>query len=472
LATTRVIPLHIGKGRTIKAALGYSIDYVENPDKTENGELISSYECDIKTAESEFMLSKREYASLTGRSQGDRDVIAYHVRQSFKLGEITPEEANRIGYELAMRFTKGRHAFIICTHTDRKHIHNHLLWNSTDLDCRKKFRNFIGSAFALRRCNDLICAENGLSVIENPKPSPGNDYGRYMFPGRPPSFQQRLKTAIDSALEQKPPTFEDFLSIMRSAGYEVNTGRKHITFKATDQTRPTRCDTLRGDYTELAIRERIAGKRLSSSPTWRITEVIATCKPSLLIDIQTKMQQGKGAGYERWAKHHNLKQMAQMLIYLQEKGLDDYSLLKEKTAAALTKFNELAGKIKEFEAKLSANTELQKQIINYSKTRNTYVEYRKAGYSKKFKESHEADILIHQTAKKYFDGLGLAKLPTVALLREEYAPILAEKRKTYSEYKAAKAEMRELSIALNNVNRLFNISDERSERERERDIQR
>ena len=471
MATTRLMALHVGKGRSVAKALKDSVDYMENPFKTDNGEWISSYECDSKTADNEFLLAKQKYAALTGRDQGKKDVIAYHVRQSFKPGEITPEEANRIGYELAMRFTKGKYAFIVCTHTDKAHIHSHIIWNSTALDCTRKFRNFFFSAIALRRLSDLICVENGLSIIEKPGLSQGKDYARHMFgDDRPPSFQERLRRTIDAALEQKPATFEDFLSLMVAAGCTVKYRGERLTLRAPhedglpDQQKPTRCDTLRGDYTEQAIRERIAGLRVSSS-AGRAPEAQ---RPSLLIDIEAKLREGKGPGYERWAKLHNLKLMAQTLIYLQENGLDDYAVLKEKTAAASTRFNELSGRIKELETGMKANAELQKHIVNYSKTRQTYVDYRKAGYSKKFKELHSADILLHQTAKKHFDELGLAKLPTIKSLRDDYAPMLDEKKQAYSEYKQIKSEMRELLSAKTNVDRLLNITDTRPERETER----
>jgi len=464
MATTRIIPLHIGKGRSVAKALSDSIDYMANPFKTDKGEWISSYECDARTADNEFLLSKQQYASLTGRSQGAKDVIAYHVRQSFKPGEIYPEEANRIGYELAMRFTKGKYAFIVCTHTDKAHIHNHIIWNSTALDCKRKFRDFFRSGRALRRCSDLLCAENGLSVIENPKQKRGNDYGKWLGDDKPLSYQERLRFAIDAVLEKNPTTFEDFLTLMRAAGYEINDRRKHITFKLPEQKQPTRCDTLRGNYTEAAIKERIAGRRLNGTTP---VSVSAT-RPNLLIDIQAKLQEGKGAGYERWAKLHNLKQMAQTLIYLQEKGLDDYSVLKEKTASATARFNELSERLKELETELSGNATMQKHIVNYSKTRQTYIDYRKAGYSKKFKELHEADIIIHQTAKKAFDRLGVKKLPTVAALRAEYAPLLEEKKHIYKEYREVKTEMRELLTAKTNVDRLFNTSGQGQERGTER----
>ncbi len=236
MATTRLTPIHIGKGRSVAKVLRESVEYFENPLKTDNGELISSFECDARTADAEFLLAKKRYAALTGRDQGRNDVIAYHVRQSFKPGEITPAEANRIGYDLAARFTKGLYAFIVCTHTDKAHLHNHILWNSTALDCRHKFRNFIGSSFALRRCSDIICAENGLSVIKDPAPSPGRDYAKYMFgDNRPPSFHARLRRAIDSALEKSPSTFEEFLALMKGAGCTVLEDRKKLRFLAAHE---------------------------------------------------------------------------------------------------------------------------------------------------------------------------------------------------------------------------------------------
>ena len=142
MATTRIIPMHLNKGKTLAQCLADRTEYGMNPDKTEGGALISAFACEPETAVSEFALSKREYRELTGRVQ-ESDVIAYQVRQSFKPGEVTPEEANRIGYEFAKRFLKGRHAFLVCTHTDKKHIHNHIYWNSTALDCTRKFKNHV-----------------------------------------------------------------------------------------------------------------------------------------------------------------------------------------------------------------------------------------------------------------------------------------------------------------------------------------
>ena len=156
MATTRLMPLHTGKGRTVAEALGRTADYVKNPEKTEGGELVTAYQCNPAIADQEFLFSKRQYAAITGRSQKEHDVIAYHLRQSFKPGEITPELANKIGYELAMSLTKGKHAFIVCTHVDKEHVHSHIVFNSTALDCTRKFNNFWGSSFAVRKISDAV----------------------------------------------------------------------------------------------------------------------------------------------------------------------------------------------------------------------------------------------------------------------------------------------------------------------------
>lgn len=190
------MPLHVGKGRNISTAISDIIDYVENPQKTDFGKFIYGYECDTRLADAEFLLSKRQYANLTGRNQGADDVIAYHLRQAFKPGEVTPEEANQIGRELALKLTKGNHAFVVCTHVDKHHVHNHIIINSTTLDCQKKFRNFWGSTWAIRRMNDKLCLEHGLSIVENPKPS-REHYGTWLGNKKQPSFQEQIRIAME-----------------------------------------------------------------------------------------------------------------------------------------------------------------------------------------------------------------------------------------------------------------------------------
>jgi len=449
------MPLHVGKGRNISTAIADIIDYVENPQKTDFGKFIYGYECDTRLADAEFLLSKRQYANLTGRNQGADDVIAYHLRQAFKPGEVTPEEANQIGRELALKLTKGNHAFVVCTHVDKHHVHNHIIINSTTLDCQKKFRNFWGSTWAIRRMNDKLCLEHGLSIIENPKPS-REHYGTWLGNKKQPSFQEQIRIVIDAALEEKPKDFEELLKKLEAAGIEVNRERKHLRFRVPGQENYTRCDTLKGDYTEQAIKERIAGTR-AVKPCHAFSKKPVS-KVGLLVDIEAAIRSGKGPGYERWAKVFNLKQLSQAVLYLKEHGDMGYEDLLEKANATTTNFNTLSVQIKDLESKMNANAELQKQIVNYAKTRAVYVEYRKAGYSKKFRTEHEAEILLHQAAKNHFDELGIKKLPSVKSLREEYTDLLEQKRKAYSVYKQVKNDMKELHNVRANVEYLLEIS--------------
>lgn len=457
MATTRLMPLHVGKGRDTSTAIADIIDYVKNPQKTDHGKFIYGYECDSRIADAEFLLSKRQYANLTGRRQGSDDVIAYHLRQAFKPGEVTPEEANRIGRELAMKLTKGNNAFIVCTHIDKHHVHNHVIINSTTLDCQRKFRNFWGSTWAIRRMNDKLCLEHGLSIVENPKPS-RDHYGTWLGEQKQPSHQEQLRWAIDTALAEKPDNFEGFLKKLEAAGIEVNRERKHLRLRLSSEHRYTRCDTLKGDYTEQAIKERIAGTRAVTPRSSSHTKPAP--KVGMLVDIEAALRAGKGAGYERWAKVFNIKQLSQAVLYLKEHGDMSYAELKEKSDTTTADFNALSAQIKELESRMNANAELQKQIVNYAKTRAVYVEYRKAGYSKKFRSAHEAEIILHQAAKKYFDELGIAKLPSIKGLREEYASLLEQKRKAYSAYKQARAEMKELHNVRANVEYLLEIHKE------------
>jgi len=462
MATTRLMPLHTGKGRDVGTAISDIIDYVENPQKTDYGRLITGYECDSRTADAEFLFSKRQYTSLTGRTRGADDVIAYHLRQSFVPGEVTPEEANRIGCELAKRFTKGKHAFIVCTHIDKKHIHNHIIWNSTSLDCTRKFRNFWGSTRAVRQLSDTLCIENGLSIVENPQRH-GKSYNKWLGDQAKPSNRELLRVAIDTALAQKPADFDAFLKLLREAGYEVKLG-KVPSLRGKDQKRFIRLDSLGSGYGEVELRSVLAGEK-THKPCKKIIRPAAEKHVNLLVDIQAKLRAGKGAGYERWAKVFNIKQMAQTVNYLTEHGLLEYSALAAKTEAATAQYNELSAQIKTAEKRLAEIVVLKTQIINYAKTRDTYVAYRKAGYSKKFLSEHESDILLHKAAKKAFDELGVKKLPTVKSLQAEYAELLTEKKDAYTDYRKARDEMKELLVVKSNIDRLLGKDREEERKE-------
>ncbi|NLX26234.1 MAG: relaxase/mobilization nuclease domain-containing protein, partial [Lentisphaerae bacterium] len=390
MATTRLMPLHTGKGRDVGAAISDIIDYVENPEKTNCGGLITSYECDSRTADAEFLFSKRQYAALTGRGRGADDVIAYHLRQSFLPGEITPEKAQHIGCELAKRLTKGKHAFIVCTHIDKKHIHNHIIWNSTSLDSTRKFRNFWGSTKAVRRLNDTLCVENGLSIVEKPTRH-GKSYNKWLGDQAKPSNRELLCVALDKALAQKPANFDALLKLLLDARYEVKPGIVPA-LRGENQKRFIRLDTLGSGYSEAELRSVLSGEK-AHKPREKIIQLAQKKQVNLLVDIQSKLRAGKGVGYERWAKVFNLKQMAQTVNYLTEHGLTKYDTLAAKTALATARYNELSAQIKMAEKKLAEIAVLKTQIVNYAKTRDTYVAYRKAGYSKKFLTEHESDIL-------------------------------------------------------------------------------
>ncbi len=466
MATTRLMPLHTGKGHTVGTAISDIIDYVKNPEKTDRGQLITSYQCDSRIADAEFLFTKKLYQQQTGRVRGKDDVIAYHLRQSFVPGEITPEEANRLGRELAMRFTKGKNAFIVCTHIDRKHIHNHVIFNAVSTDYSRKFRNFWGSSKALQRLNDTICIENGYSIVEAPK-GHGASYNKWLGDQAGLTHREKLRLAIDAALAQKPESFDALLELLRQAGYQVK-GTDNPSLLGGTQKRFLRMDTLGKGYSPAELREVIAGTRQHTPRKQRVHQEQPKRSNQLLIDIQAKLAQGNGAGYAYWAKKFNLKQMAQTVTYLQEHGLMDYAELGKRAAAATEEYRALSDKIKAAEQRMAEIAVMEKQITNYARTRYVYEAYRKAGYSKQFLAAHESDIAIHKVAKKYFDEQGLKKLPGIKSLKTEYAKLLAKKKDAYTAYRQRREEMKELLTAKANVDRILGVEQTEPTHEREK----
>ncbi len=471
MATTYLKTHHISKRETIAQSLADRFDYGQNPDKTQQGELISSYMCDHQTADAEFLLSKAKYKAVTGREQkSNADNLCYQIRQAFVPGEITPEEANRIGYETAMRWTKGKYAFFVATHIDRQHIHNHIYYNSTALDCTRKFRDFLGSARAVRRLSDRVCLEKGLSYIAHPKlKSKGKykHYGQWLGGGNPPTFQERLKAQIDICLAEKPPDMDAFLRAMEAAGYEARYGRGGLlSFRAPGQERFTRLrsSTLGAGYGQEDIQAVIDGRAL-------LTEARAGSprKVNLIIDIQSRMRAGKGPAYERWAKIHNLKQMAATLQYLQENDLLEYEQLAQRTAQATGRFHTLSAKIKTVDAAMSVNAELKAATVDYAKTRAVFDGYKAAKYNRKYYAEHEADIEIHRAARATFQRvLAGAKLPKMDALKAEWQKLSTEKKTAYKEYRAVQKDMRELITAKANIDHLLGLTDTYKNKEMER----
>ena len=447
LAATRLIPMRKNKGKSIGACLHNHTSYIQNPDKTEQGELVSSYQCSLLTVDEEFLLTKRLYEQTTGRSQKS-DVIAYQVRQSFKPGEVTPEEANRIGYEFAERFLKGKHAFIVATHTDRAHIHNHIIYNSTALDGTRKFKNFWLSTFAVQRLSDLICLEHQLSTIEY-KPYRERQK-RIVYPPKE-SNRDRLCSVIDTILAEQPKDFEVFLQKLEQQGYEVKRG-KHTAVKGKGQKRFIRFRTLGAGYSEDEIKAVIAGEAEHRPHQKQPPKE----QPfHLLVDIQAKLSEGKSEGYARWAKRYNLKEMSKTLIFLQENKIGSIEEMQERVDAATARYHELGDSIKGSEKRLAEIAVLKAHIINYAKTREVYAAYRKAGYSKAFLEAHREEITLHKAAKTAFDEAGLQKLPKVKELDAEFAELLTKKKAAYPDYRKARNEMQELVRAQKNVERFF-----------------
>ena len=447
MAATRLIALHKNKGKSVAACLKSRTDYAQNPDKTEQGQLVSSYKCSPLTVDEEFMLTKRQYDLVNGRRQKS-DVIAYQIRQSFRPGEITAEEANKVGYELAMRFTKGKHAFVVATHTDRQHIHNHVIFNSTALDGSRKFRDFFFSALAVQRLSDLICLEHQLSVIEK-KPYRERQK-RIVYPPKE-SNRDRLCGIIDTILAEQPKDFEVFLQRLEQQGYEVKRG-KYTAVKGKGQKRFIRFRTLGTGYGEDEIKAVLEGKA-KHQPYQK--------KPpkeqpfQLLVDIQGKMAEGKSVGYKKWATKFNLKEMSKTLLFLQEQKISSADELRERAAAATEHYHAMGDSIKAAETRLAEIAVLKTHIINYAKTRPAYDAYRKSGYSKKFLEAHREEITLHKAAKAAFDEAGMKKLPKVKELDAEYAELLIKKKAAYPDYRKARDEMQELMKAQKNVELFF-----------------
>ena len=410
--------------------------YGLNPEKLG---AVSSYLCDPNTAPAEFLLVKSQYHAETGRAVS-RGALFFQIRQAFLPGEVTAEEANRIGYETAMRWTKGKYQFFVCTHTDKAHIHNHIYFNATAFDRSRKFHNFIGSSFALRRLSDRVCIEHELSVIQNPCQ---HSKGRFLHYGqwigeKPPSAKQRVRLAVLAALEKKPTDFADFLRLMEESGFAVKQGRGGvISFLAPGQEKPTRlrASTLGAGFDPEDIKAVIAGERplpeLPEEPT------VPPRRVNLIIDIQERMAQDKGPAYERWAKVYNLKQMAAALRTTEEP--------------------------------LSKTSELMAATVDYAKTRPVFDGYKAARYSKKYLAQHEAELATYRAAKDTMNTiLNGAKLPKIEALKKSRRELAGQKKELYAEYREAQRQMREAVAIKANIDHLLGITDERENKAQER----
>ena len=470
-----MISHHISKGETIAQSLKDRLDYGKDPDKTQGGELISAYECDHMTADAEFLLAKAKYKAATGREQRrEADVLCYQIRQSFKPGEITPEEANKVGYETAMRWTKSKYAFFVATHTDRQHIHNHIYYNAVSLDYSRKYRNFLGSSFALRRLSDRVCLEHDLSVIQNPKlHSQGQylHYGQWLGGDRRPSQKEQLRSIIDAVLTEHPADLPAFLAALEACGVQVLHGRGGvISFQLPGFARPARwrSATLGDGYGPEAVQAVLEGRAPARTGGGGDARPKAR-RVNLVIDIQQRMAQGKGPGYERWAKLYNLKQMAAALQFLQENGLTDYDELAVKTDAAVDRAHALARELRAVQEELGRTSELIGAVVQYAKTRPVFDGYKATRYSKKYLAQHEAELADYRAARatmsELLDG---EKLPKMDVLKKKRRELAEQKKALTAQYRTAQKEMRETVTVKGNIDHLLNFTGGRADKEQAR----
>ena len=464
MATTRIMPMHMNKGKTLLQSLSDRTEYAMNPDKTDGGLLISSYECDQDSVEVDFLLAKEQYRAITGREpKKGKDVIAYQLRQSFYPGEITPEEANRMGYDLAMQFTGGQHQFIVAKHIDKAHVHNHIIFNSTTLDCTHKFNNFLGSSDTVRDMSDRMCLEKGYSIITEPEKK-GKAYAEWNAEKKGNSWKAKLKKTVEEILPGCRD-FEDFLRQMQESGYEVKRG-KYISLRAPGQKRFTRLKTLGDEYAEDAIRVRLAGTKSEKSKS---AATPGKAKPmrqtdrevDFLIDIEKKMAEGKGEGYKQWAKKHNLQQTAKAFCILREEDIHSAEEMDARVDAAATDFELASDQLKATEAEIRELKELKKHIIDYGRTRDVYAEYRKRDKPDDFFEAHRAEIQIHLAAKNAFEAYKPKKIPKLKALNTRLDELFAQQKTQYERYREARENMQKWQAIQQNIDRILDRGTEK-----------
>ena len=377
-------------------------------------------------------------------------VLRAELSYPVSLGDDARGNITRLDNELAMRFTKGKYAFIVATHTDREHIHNHIIYNSTALDSTRKFRDFLLSGLAVQRLSDLICLEHQLSVIEI-KPYRERQK-RTLYPPKE-SNRDCLCGVIDNILAKKTKDYEDFLQKLEQQGYEVKRG-KYTSVKGARQKRFIRFRTLGAGYSEEELKAVISGEA-EHHPRQKQKRIVPEQKFQMLVDIQAKLAEGKSMGYARWAKRYNLKEMSKTLIFLQENKIGSIEEMQERIDAATARYHELGDSIKATETRMAEIAVLRTHIVNYARTRPVYDAYRKAGYSKRFLDTHREEITLHKAAKTAFDEAGLKKLPKAKDLSIEYAELLKKKKESYPDYRKARDEMQELMKAQKNVEMFF-----------------
>ena len=433
----------VTKIKPIKSTLSKALDYIQNPEKTDGKMLVSSFGCSYETADIEF-----EYTLSQALDKGSN--LAHHLIQSFEPGETTPEQAHEIGRQLADAVTKGQHEYVLTTHIDKGHIHNHIIFCAANFVDHHKYNSNKRTYYGIRNISDKLCREHGLSVVVPGKGSKGKSYAEYQAEKTGTSWKGKLKIAVDALIPQVAD-FEELLRRLEAAGYEVKRG-KYISCRAPGQERFTRLKTLGADYTEEAINERISGKRTRAAKAPR-TEKKGV---SLLIDIENSIKAQESRGYEQWAKIHNLKQAAKTLNFLTENKIEQYTDLVSRIEEVRAASEKASDTLKGMEKRLSDMALLIKNITTYQKTKPAYDAYRKAKNKEQYRAAHERSIILHEAAAKALKAAGISgKLPNVAALQAEYAKLQEQREALYADYGKLKKQVGEYDVIKRNIDSIL-----------------
>ena len=441
----------VTKIKPVKSTLSKALDYIENPDKTDGKMLISSFGCSYETADIEF-----GYTLSQALDKGNN--LAFHLIQSFAPGEVDYEKAHEIGKQLADAVTKGQHEYVVTTHIDKGHIHNHIIFCAVNFVDHHKYNSNKRSYYGIRNMSDKLCRENGLSVVVPGKGSKGKSYAEYQAEKTGTSWKGKLKIAVDALIPQVS-SFEELLTRLQAAGYEIKPG-KYVSCRAPGQERFTRLKTLGADYTEEAIRERIAGRRTKAAKAPREQRGV-----SLLIDIENSIKAAQSKGYEQWAKIHNLKQAAKTMNFLTEHKIEQYADLVSRIEEMAAESGQAADALKNAEKRLADMAVLIKNVSTYQKTKPVYDAYRKARNREKYRAGQEQAIILHEAAARSLKASGIAKLPNLAALQSEYEALQAQKEALYADYGKLKKKVREYDIIKQNIDSILQ-ADRQPEREK------
>jgi len=421
--------------------LSKAIAYILNPEKTDEKLLVSSYGCASETAAREF-----EWTRKIAEQKGMNPVriIARHVIQSFEIGEVTPELAHEIGKQFADEILGGKYEYVLTTHIDKDHVHNHLIFNAVDFVDYHAYKSYKRIYYDMREVSDRLCKENGLSVIP-PSQNKGMDYKEYTEAKRGTSWKQKLKQTIDR-LVITAKDYDDFLRLMQEAGYEIKTG-KYISFRAEGQERFTRSKTIGENYTEERIKERIAGRTPRRNRRQTVPKGI-----SLIGDIQERIRLIDSKGYEYKAKLTILKEAARTLNYLTEKNLLQYADLEKKVEDVHSSYDRTGKELKGVEARLREIQPLIKNISNYQRLKPVYDAFQKAKDKPGFKAKHEAELVIFEAARSTLLAMqGDEKLPSMKTLQAEQQRLLEEQQRLYDERAKLKKEVKQIETIKSNV---------------------